>query len=351
MKDSELWWLVAKLPILSVFLFCFSFSLCAAPPVGSALLLHTLWSAKELAGSPADHIVTRPYSQPLDFSPPARTVPRVLLEPLDPPLQGVIRRVEPEGGEKVVALTFDLCERASNRAGYRTEIYNFLREKGIPATFFAGGKWLRSHSDKAMQIMADPLFEMGNHTWTHANLALTTEKETRDQVLWTQAQYEILRDRLAQRAAAAGLSQEMANVPVALRLFRLPYGRNNAIALRYLSSLGLPAIQWSVVGEPNDRTWPAEKIAARDLARIRPGDIVLMHANAVPRKTHMVLPLVVNALLKDGWRFVTVSQLLERGKAETVPIGYFEKLGDNVIYDKGYPAKGTLHPVPKGKKP
>ena len=42
--------------------------------------------------------------------------------------------------------------------GYDAEIIDFLREKRIPATLFMGGKWMRSHSERAMQLMADPLF-------------------------------------------------------------------------------------------------------------------------------------------------------------------------------------------------
>jgi peptidoglycan/xylan/chitin deacetylase (PgdA/CDA1 family) len=44
------------------------------------------------------------------------------------------------GGEKLVALTFDLCERADDRTGYDRAIVNYLRAHAIAATFFAGGK-------------------------------------------------------------------------------------------------------------------------------------------------------------------------------------------------------------------
>ena len=37
---------------------------------GSGILLHGLWTEAELAGTPADHLVTRPYSKPADLSPP-----------------------------------------------------------------------------------------------------------------------------------------------------------------------------------------------------------------------------------------------------------------------------------------
>ena len=316
----------------------------SAASFGSQVLLHALWSEVELAGSPTDHHITRPYSAPPDLSPPTRTTPLIRSGAVPPALRGVIRRIRPDAGEKVLALTFDLCERASNRTGYRTEIVNYLRAHGILATFFAGGKWMRSHPEKALQLMADPLFELGNHSWTHANLALMDEVETREQVLWTQAQYELLREELARRAEALSLAAEMARVPASMAVFRLPYGRNAPATLDYLTHMGLPIIQWDVLGEGGDGT--AAEIAARAAGQVRPGSIVLMHANAVPKLTQDIVPLFVDELLAQGWRFVTVSEMLTLGPVETVRDGYFEKPGDNVQYDTGYPGKGTLHPRP-----
>lgn len=312
---------------------------------GSQILLHGLWSDAELVGTPADHRITRPYVEPPDLSPPARTTPRVQPGAVPADLRGVIRRVRPLSGEKILALTFDLCERASNRTGYRTEIINYLRDHGIPATFFAGGKWMRSHPEKAMQLMADPLFELGNHSWTHANLALMDEAETRDQVLWTQCQYELLREELARRAEARGLAAEMAGVPASMTVFRLPYGRNALASLDYLAEMGLPIAQWDVLGEGGRGS--AAEISVRAAGQVRPGSIVLMHANAVPKLTQDIVPVFVDELRRRGWRFVTVGELLKLGPAETVRDGYFEKPGDNTQFDTGYPGKGTLHPHPE----
>lgn len=310
----------------------------------SDVLLHGLWSEAELAGTQADHVVTKPYSKPADLTPPQRTHP--LFEPRHTPprLRGVIRRVRVARGEKVLALTFDLCERASNRTGYQTEIVNYLRRHAVAATFFAGGKWMRSHPLQTMQLMAYPLFELGNHSWTHANLALTNEQETREQVLWTQAQYEIAREELASMAKNRSLDAEMATVPQSMAVFRLPYGRNAAATLDHLTRMGLPVVQWDILGEGGAGS--AQDVARRVVHEVRPGSIVLMHANAVPKLTHQIVPIVVQELRRQGWRFVTISELLTMGEAESVTEGYFEKPGDNVQFDTGYPGKGTLHPRP-----
>lgn len=317
---------------------------------GSETLLRGLWTEAQLAGTPADRVVTKPWAQPLDNSPPARLTPETTLPPVPADLREVIRRVNPAKGERLVALTFDLCERATNVAGYQNEIVNHLRAQHIPATFFAGGKWMRSHPEKALQLMADPLFEVGNHAWTHANMAVADDAEARRQVLWTQAQYELLRAELARRAAAKGLSAEMAAVPPVPRLFRLPYGRNAERTLDLLAGLGLPIIQWDVLGEWNDGSGSPQKSAEYAVKRVRPGSIILLHANAVPKNTQLVVPILTRMLTAGGYHFVTVSELLRAGTPETVRSGYFAKPGDNVQYDTLFLGGGTQHPRPTDAK-
>ena len=111
-------------------------------------------------------------------------------------LQNSIRSVTPAEGRKLVALTFDLCEGKGELAGYDADIVDFLRASKVKATFFAGGKWLQSHPDRAMQLMADPLFEIGNHSWNHPNFRLISEAAMHEQIVRTQAQYEIIWEEL-----------------------------------------------------------------------------------------------------------------------------------------------------------
>jgi peptidoglycan/xylan/chitin deacetylase (PgdA/CDA1 family) len=250
--------------------------------------------------------------------------------------------VIPAGGRKVIALTFDLCERAPHLAGYQKDIVNFLRSRNVKATFFAGGKWMRTHPDKAMQLMADPLFEMGNHAWTHGNLALMDESEVREQIEWTQAQYELLFEELAVRARKRGVAREMNKVQPSLRTMRLPYGRNNERTAEIMASMGLPIIQWSIEGEKDERERTVDQLVQWNLDRARPGAIILMHANAVPQKTQELVPRLVRELSKRGYDFVTVSELLEMGPAVTVRDGYFDKPGDNRYVDALFDGKGTL---------
>ena len=99
-----------------------------------------------------------------------RITNRTALPAIPQQLRGSIRHVKLPAGRKLVALTFDLCESSHEIAGYEGRIVEYLRKHKIKATFFAGGHWLMTHKKRAMQLASDPLFEIGNHSWTHANM-------------------------------------------------------------------------------------------------------------------------------------------------------------------------------------
>jgi peptidoglycan/xylan/chitin deacetylase (PgdA/CDA1 family) len=316
----------------------------ALGPAGSAAARAECWTAAELAGTPADKAMG-PVTAP-DLNPPERTAPLTTLHPLPPERRGNIRRVEPAAGEKVVALTFDLCELATRKAGYDFEIVNYLRSMGVKATFFAGGKWMRTHPEQSMQLMADPLFEVGNHTWTHGNLGVMTGERMRDQILWTQAEYELLRERLMAKPCMAGLDERArADIPPVPTTLRLPYGRCSPETLETLARLGLSAVQWDVDSRDAAKDATAESIARRVIyaAGKRSGSIVLFHGNGQGRYTAKALSIIVPRLLKMGYTFLTVDELLTRAPITVATECYYNRPGDNLIFDKRF-GDGTQHP-------
>ena len=278
---------------------------------------------------------------PNDAAPPAVRRPGVMLPPLPEDAAGVIRRVELPRGEKAVALTFDMCELATSTSGCDMGILGFLRERRIPATLFMGGKWMRTHERRVRQILAEPLFEVANHAWTHGNCALLSPEGLKAQVLWTQAQYGILRDSLppALRDAA----------PPVPTLFRLPYGRASEAALRIINSLGLRVVLWDVVAEQGDSSRPgaARRIAAAVAEQVRPGSILLLHANLVPKGSAELVRELVPLLRERGYAFVTAGRLLSMGAAHPRMDGaYFTRPGDNLSLDRKFGVDGTGLKVP-----
>ncbi|MBA4356514.1 MAG: xylanase [Desulfovibrio sp.] len=271
-----------------------------------------------------------------DLSPPLRVQPLGTPATLPDRLRGIIRRVSLPAGDRRIALSFDLCERAVHVTGYDAALVDALRRENAHATFFAGGKWMRSHPEATLALMADERFELGNHAWTHANMAVVQGNRREEQVLWTSAQAELLREELDRRLARAG-KQPMGPRPLAL--FRLPYGRGGADTATFLNNQGLAVIQWDVVGEGGRG---AAQARARAIAEaVRPGSIVLLHANLVPRDSASVVRALLPLLRQRGYTTATVGELLAAGAPETVSDGYFSIPGDNRIYDDMFLDAGT----------
>jgi peptidoglycan-N-acetylglucosamine deacetylase len=68
------------------------------------------------------------------------------------------------------------------------------------------------------------------------------------------------------------------------------------------------------------------------LKRARPGSIVIAHANGKGRETARALPLFVPKLLAQGYRFVTVDELLAAGTPVAAKTCYEMRPGDNDHY-------------------
>jgi len=299
---------------------------------GSQAILENCWSKDMLQGSPEDKEIQ---NKPADHTPPSRLFPEAEQVTLAEERRNSIRYVKPFNNQKIVALTFDLCERADEKTGYDAEIINYLRANKVKATFFAGGKWMRSHPEKTMQLMADPLFEIGNHGWTHGNLRVLKGKKIEEQILWTQAQYELLRYELKRKPCDQRIdASEMEKIPMNIKIFRFPYGTCSPESLKILAKYGLSAIQWDVVtGDPANRQ-TAEGITKTVLSQTKPGSIIICHANGRGHGTAQALPIFIPELKKRGYFFVTVSELLDMGEIVSTEECYELKPGDNYHYDK-----------------
>src|SRR5262249_28978906 len=147
------------------------------------------WMASDLAYHKGDEHVHKTVTR---IAPPRR----ILAEYSPIAQRGAVRRVKLAGDKKLVALTFDLCEQPSEISGYQGGIVDFLREHRIKATFFMGGKWILSHRERAQQLMADPLFEVANHTWEHRNLRVVSGQALVDEIKNAQIAYEQVREEL-----------------------------------------------------------------------------------------------------------------------------------------------------------
>lgn len=314
---------------------------------GSEAVFSALWRTEDLAAQPGEKKSGR-RGEP-DRTPPATTEAPVL-PPLPDTLAGSIRRVDTHGA-KLVALTFDLCELADQKSGYDGAVVDALRTAGAKATFFAGGKWMRSHPKRTMELMTDPRFEIGNHAWTHGNFGQLSPEAMRREIVWTQAQYAVLRAEAAHMARQRGVPQSAIDaIPVAPVLFRFPYGRCRPEALQLLAERGLAAIQWSLTTRDPEAATTGPAIVQTVLARVRPGDIIIGHANGNGHGTAEALPELIAGLRQRGYSLVTVSELLAAGRPVATSDCYDAHPGDTAQYDKIF-GDGTVHPPKKRLQP
>jgi peptidoglycan/xylan/chitin deacetylase (PgdA/CDA1 family) len=291
------------------------------------------WSQSALAYRSGDERIRKNVVGALVAAPQGQSAP---LKGSDRIVPGAIRRVElPPGSKKLIALTFDLCEQRNEITGYQGDIVDFLRGQNVKATFFAGGKWLLTHAERGQQLMSDPLFEVGNHSWEHRNLRVISEAGLAQEIVAPQLAYRKLRADLAvkhcARPGAKGFADERA--PEAIALFRFPYGACDAKSLQAVAARGLTAIQWDVsAGDPwIGATSPI--MVQSVVSHTRPGSILIFHANGRGVHTSEVLPQIVAQLKQRGYEFVTVSELLRAGKPVIENRCYDAKPGDTDRYD------------------
>ena len=265
-----------------------------------------------LAARPDDHKIQSAGRGALRAA-PKRTP--VAGQPLDPSRRLAIRRVDLPPGVKLVALTFDLCEQPHEIAGYQGGIVDYLRAERVKATFFAGGKWMLTHRDRTQQLMSDPLFEIGNHSWEHRNLRLLRGSALTSEIENTQVSYEQVREELGARQCLGfdGRRPAVQSSAGRLSLFRFPFGACDDPSLEAVGGMGLKAIQWDVSsGDPWIGQTP-ERMTQAVLGSVKPGSIVLFHANGRGWHTSQAIRAIIPALKAKGYRFVTVSELLDSG--------------------------------------
>jgi peptidoglycan-N-acetylglucosamine deacetylase len=293
------------------------------------------WKPGELASHPGDKDIRKNIPSAYAAPPSGRSAP---LPALRPGQRGAIRRVElPHGSRKLIALTFDMCEQPYEVAGYDGAIVDFLRAEQVRATFFAGGKWLLTHQTPAQQLMSDPLFEVGNHTWEHRNLRLLAGAGLDREIEAPQRAYEKVREPLEARQCLSrdGAARASERAPKSMSLFRFPFGACNPEALDAVNGAGLLAIQWDVSsGDPSLGALPGQ-MANGVLHGVKPGSIVLFHGNGRGWHTAEALREIVPKLRAQSYEFVMVTELLNApgAKWDIRPVCFDSRPGDTDRYD------------------
>ena len=190
----------------------------------------------------------------------------------------------------VVALTLDLGETATRPA--TQAILDYLAAHHLHCTFFVTGWFIRTYPDLLAEI-ARQGHDLGNHTDKHPHCTRIPADRLR-------AELTTVETLLAGRGLAVSTP----------KYWRPPYGEYNAEVVKTAAGLGYTTVAWSATSVDYNETGDAQKEASRILKRTGPGTIILCHTGPVSQQ---VVPLVVEPLLKKGYRFATVQGLVEAG--------------------------------------
>jgi peptidoglycan/xylan/chitin deacetylase (PgdA/CDA1 family) len=210
--------------------------------------------------------------------------------------------------ERVVALTYD----DGPNPPYTDRILDVLRREHVHATFFLVGRAVAAYPGVVREEVKDG-DALGNHTWDHAHLVLYDPARLRDTLQRTD-------DAIF---AASGTHSH---------IMRPPYGGRDWLVLDEVRKLGYTPVMWSVP-LANDWEYPAPSVIAERVLRYAgDGSIIDLHdgnqgilcdrARLAPHVCDRgadveATRLIVESLKRQGYRFVTIPELLQLDRPVT----------------------------------
>ena len=182
--------------------------------------------------------------------------------------------------DKVVSLTFD-----DGPSKYTNKILDVLKKYNACGTFFLIGNKVEFYSD-TLRRMLEEGSEIGNHSYDHKLLTRLSKEEFQEELNKTQE----------------AIKKVTGFTPT---LFRPTYGGYTNTLKSYTD---LKFVLWDV----DSRDWQVktkDKILKNVLPNVKSGSIILMHDNH--EYSLNALEEMIESLKKQGYKFVTVTELLE----------------------------------------
>ena len=218
--------------------------------------------------------------------------------------------------QKIVALTFDgdmtpgmLRELKSGKVAswYNEKVIAALRQQQAPATLFLTGLWIETYPAATKELSDDPLFELGNHSYSHGAFHSPC--------------YSLFPIPDAKQAAEVQKTDDLLRKYATSykKYFRFPGLCSDAAAVKRVEDQGYVVIGGDVDGADAFEKSP-KWVASDVVAHVRPGSIVVLHMHGGPNApaTAGALPDIITKLRAEGYTFVKVSDLLKLPPGEPV---------------------------------
>jgi cellulose synthase/poly-beta-1,6-N-acetylglucosamine synthase-like glycosyltransferase/peptidoglycan/xylan/chitin deacetylase (PgdA/CDA1 family)/spore germination protein YaaH len=240
------------------------------------------------------------------------------------PSPWVVQRFGAEDSVKI-ALTFD----DGPDAKYTPAILDTLKSRGVKATFFVIGRQADEYPNILRRIIREG-HEIGNHTYTHPNLSLTSPFVTKLEIIGTGRLIETI---ISRRTA----------------LFRAPYfGDADPTTADELEPLAMATdLGYLNVGVRIDsQDWhltDPDSILRLTLNLSGDGNIVLMHDSGGDRRaTVAILGKLIDSLRVYNREPVLVSELAGITREEANPVLASRSLFSRVVDVVGFGAVGAI---------
>lgn len=194
--------------------------------------------------------------------------------------QRAVSSAEAEVEVRKIALTFDDGPHPS----YTEQLLDGLQERGVHVTFFVTGEHAELHPD-IIERMSEEGHLIGNHTYSHIQLTTGNREAFKEELIRTN---EIIMEITGQEVIYV----------------RPPYGSWDK---KFETELNMFPVLWTV--DPLD--WCTDNVScitSRVCARVKENDIILMHDYSASSVTAALQ--VIDELLKEGYVFVTVDEIL-----------------------------------------
>jgi peptidoglycan/xylan/chitin deacetylase (PgdA/CDA1 family) len=196
--------------------------------------------------------------------------------------------------EKIVALTFD----DGPSCVWTPKILDELKKTGTKVTFFMLGEHVVKYPEVAKRV-AQEGHEIGNHTYDHHVLIYYKEGQLEKEIRDTQS-------------AITNITGKT------IRYFRPPKAWLTSREKKIIKGMGYKIILWSL----NAKDWVTfdDKYIVKYIVKnIKPGDIILFHDSGGAFSTEggdrdetvRTIPMLIEELKEKGYRFVTITGLLE----------------------------------------
>lgn len=217
------------------------------------------------------------------------------------PIKGVSNNLEstnndessnkPVEDQKLIALTFDDGPSRNTK-----KILKTLNKYNAHATFFVLGERIEYNED-TLKSMVDNGHDIGIHTWNHKQLTKLNREDIEKQIFKTQ------------KAIYKATNYTS-------KLLRPPFGAYNQKVVKIAKKNNMSIINWNI----DTLDWESKnkkKISKIIMKSARNGCIILSHD--LYDATVEAYDIVIPELIKQGYKFVTVTELLNSYNGSITP--------------------------------